>query len=88
MTLVLSRMVDYLRKSFKKREFQLYYKTISIDKTGHCEGVCVRGGYCLVRSKMLSLYDRIISDPNQSPSDISSVVLLKIILSPGHCTDI
>ena len=34
MTLVLSRMVDYLRKSFKKREFQLYYKTISIDKTG------------------------------------------------------
>ena len=32
---------------------------------------------------MLSFCHRIISDPNQIPSDISSDVLLKIILSPG-----
>ena len=31
---------------------------------------------------------RIISDPNQSSSDISSGVLLKIILSLYHCTAI
>ena len=31
----------------------------------------------------LSLYHRIISDPYQSPSDILSDVLLKIILSPA-----
>ena len=34
--------------------------------------------------EMLSFCHRIISDPNQSPSDISSDVLLKIILSPVH----
>ena len=33
--------------------------------------------------EMLTFCHRIISDPNQSPSDISSDVLLKIILSPG-----
>ena len=32
--------------------------------------------------EMLSFCHRIISDPNQSPPDISSDVLLKIILSP------
>ena len=31
---------------------------------------------------MLTFCNRIISDPNQSPSDVSSDVLLKIILSP------
>ena len=33
--------------------------------------------------EMLSFCHRIISDPNQSPSDISSDVLLKILLSPA-----
>ena len=33
----------------------------------------------------LSFYHRIISDPNEHPSDILSDQLLKIILSPG-CT--
>ena len=32
--------------------------------------------------EMLTFCHRIISDPNQSPSDISSDVLLKVILSP------
>ena len=32
--------------------------------------------------EILTFCHRIISDPNQSPSDISSNVLLKIILSP------
>ena len=35
--------ITYVSLSLEKfqREFQLYYKMISIDKTGHCKGVCV-----------------------------------------------
>ena len=49
--------------------------------------MCVLGGWgvdCLVWSKMLSFCHRMISDPNQSPSDILSDVLLRIILSPAY----
>ena len=68
---------------------------IANDKTGQCEGVCVCvcecsyvfGGIVWFEAtyfEMLPFCHRIISDPNQSSSDISSDVLLEIILSPGY----
>ena len=61
-------------------------KTIANVKTEQCEGVCVGGGgilwFGVKYFEMLTFCHRIISDPNQSPSDISSDVLLKIVLSP------
>ena len=36
-----------------------------------------------VEGKLLYFHHRIISDPNESPSDMLSNVFLKIILSPG-----
>ena len=64
---------------------------IAKDKKGQCEGVYVSvcagvGRIVWFGEKyfeMLSFCHRIISDPNQSQSDISSDGLLKIILSPG-----
>ena len=54
---------------------------------GMCVCVCVGGvGIVWFGAKyfeMLPFCHWIISDPNQSPSDIPSDVLLKIILSPG-----
>ena len=48
--------------------------------------MCIGGGgilwFGVKYFEMLTFCHRMISDPNQSPSDISSDVLLKIILSP------
>ena len=60
------------------------YKMIAKDMKGQCEGVYVSvcagvGGIVWFGEKyfeMLSFCNGIISDPNQSPSDISSDVLL------------
>ena len=65
---------------------------ITNDKTGQCECVCVvvflgGGGLFGLKQNISKYYlfcHRMISVPNQSPLDISSDVLLKIILSPGH----
>ena len=65
-------------------------KTIANDKRGQCEGMCVcvgGGGIVWLGAKYfetLSFCHQIISDPNQSPSDMSSDVPLEIISSPGH----
>ena len=90
-TSVLLRMLDYLRRGFNKWmpikvQDDLQQQAGAVQRCV-CWGEREAGRrYCLVWRKIFRnaiFYHRIISDPNQSPSDISSDVLLEIILSPS-----
>ena len=85
-TSVLLRMLGYLRRSFNKCMPIILQDDLQRQDGAVQRCVCKGEGelFSLEYFEILSFCHRMISDPNQSPLDISSDVLLKIILSPGH----
>ena len=84
-TSVLLRMLDYLRRGFNKWMPIKVQDDLQQQAGAVQRCVCWGGGTVWFGAKcfeMLSFCHRIISDPNQSTSDISSDVLSEIILNP------